>query len=99
MDVTDRIVIFGLLECGLVLRALGYGEEPWWARWTAPAFLAAGAVADSFASSEWLTTVLMVLWLAAMVTHLIWQRNWSDKRWSIVDSARHGALLTRARSQ
>jgi hypothetical protein len=52
IDVTGQIVVFGLLESGLVLRALGYGEEPWWVRWTAPAFLAAGAVADSFAA-EW----------------------------------------------
>jgi hypothetical protein len=88
----DGWVLFLVLESFLLLRALGYAGEPWWARWT-PCFVLPGLlVVVSGEPSDLWSSMVLLLGVASLVAHAIWAHTF-EAHWSIVDAARRGALI------
>lgn len=71
MNKTDGWVLFRVLESFLLLRALGYAGEPWWARW-APCFVFSGLLVVSGEPSDLWSNMVLLLGAASLVAHAIW---------------------------
>jgi hypothetical protein len=88
---SDGWVLFWVLESFLLLRALGYAGEPWWARWV-PCFVFSGLLVVSAEPPDMWSNVVLLLGVASLVAHAIWAHTF-EAHWSIVDAARKGALI------
>lgn len=91
----DLLIPMGI-AAWLLVRALGYAEEPGWLRWSALGAIIAALCVTWVDWPDWAFMVCLAAWLVAMVGHLIWVRNWKTQPWSIPDAARRGALFGRA---